>query len=273
MERPSPFPSSLRLEWISILYLALFVLAVLTPRMVSRSIFGLEEVQVEEALIFAFGLTGLLTFSLYGKLVERREKERAAAEAERDRAKKELTSSYAYIGTINRQMDALKRVANDTATAALDNDGIHKKELLQSLAASAAAFVRAPHATIRIIDIGKMRTVREYHADTKYPVQAPNKHLLTLHGESRSHAFVQGDAGEVLAIPSHRNGDSVKAFILIPMSRASMPEEIDGGILKVYANQAELLHHSLASTDESNGITEPMDLIRAAEERVVGEVS
>ncbi len=266
-------PSSLRLEWISILYLALFVLAVLTPRMVSRNVFGFEEVQVEETLIFAFGLTGLLTFSLYGKLVERREKERATAEAERDRAKKELSSSYAYIGTINRQMDALKRVANETATTALDPNGSHKKELLQSLAASAAAFVRASYATIRILDVGKTRTVREYHAKTDTPVRAHNKHLLALHGEGRSHAFIQGDAGEVLVIPSDRTGDGIKAFVLIPMPRANMPEEVDGGILKVYANQAELLHHSMAAPDETPSSTEPMALIRAAEEQVMGEVS
>lgn len=266
-------PSSLRLEWISILYLALFVLAVLTPRMVSRSLFGFEEVRIEETLIFAFGLTGLLTFSLYGKLVERREKERAAAEAERDRAKKELTSSYAYIGNINRQMDALKRAANETATTVLEQNGTHKKELLQSLAASAAAFVRAPQATIRILDIKNTRTIREYHADANNPVRAHNKHLLTLHGETRSHGFVQGDTGEIFVIPSDRTGDAAKAFILIPVLRTELPEELDGGILRVYANQAELLHHSLVSPDEPTGSTEPMALIRAAEEQVVGEVS
>jgi hypothetical protein len=264
-----------RIEWISVLYLALFVLAVLTPRIVQRSVFGFEEVQIEEALIFAFGITGLLTFSVYGKLVERRERERSEAYAERDRAKKELSSSYAYIGAINRQMDALKRVANDTAASVLDHDGTHKKELFQSLAASAAAFLRAPHATVRIVDVGRIRTVREYHAVADHPVQAPNKHLITLHTDSRSHGFVRGDAGDVLVIPSdHKGADVTKAFILIPVNRAAMPEELDGGILSVYANQAELLHHSTPSTGEEGALsTSPMALIRAAEEQVVGEVS
>jgi len=274
--RNMPRPLQPRLEWISVLYLVLFVFAVLTPRMVSRSVFGIEEVRIEEALIFVFGLTGLLIFSIYGALVERREKERSQAEAERDRARRELSSSYAYIGTVNRQMDALKRVTNQTASSLLDQDGASKKELFQSLAASVAAFVRAPYATIRIVETGHRRTVHEYHAHSDTPVRAPNKHLCTIHERQRSHGFVKGDAGEVLVIPSDRKGETVtKAFILVPVDRATFPGELDGGMLKVYANQAELLHHSISVTDDeqSSSAPEPMALIRAAEEQVMGEVS
>lgn len=267
-------PSIPRIEWVSILYLGLFVLAVLTPRMIGGSMWGFDEVQVEEVLIFAFGLTGLLTFSMYGRLMERREKEQSRAEAERDRAKKELSSSYAYIGTVNRQIDTLKRIANQTASSLLGKGTKPKKELFHSLAASAATFVRAPHATIRIVEVENHRTVREYHADSNCPVRAPNKHLCTLHEQNRPHGFVRGEAGEVLVIPSDRRGVGTKAFILIPIDRATLPEELDGGILKVYANQAELLHHSITLTTEDRaGTSEPMALIRAAEEQVVGEVS
>lgn len=261
----------LRLEWVSVLYLVLFVLAVLTPRLVTRDFFGLDEVQIEEALIFFFGMTGLVTFSLYERLMERREKEKETAERERDSARQELVSSYEYIGAVNRQIESLKKLANKTATSVVaEEEGTHK-ELFQSLASSAASLARSQHATIRVVALDRLRTVREYHADPSSPPVIANKALLRAHEEGKASTIVRGDDGrEILIIPSDHTPSPTKTFILI----ATQPDALAGndtGLLKVYANQAELLHHALGRKERPD--MEPLALVREAERRTVGQVS
>ena len=88
----------LRIEWISIIYLIFFVLAVLSPSIHTRPLFGLSETQLEELTIFLFGIAGLITFAAYERLMEKREKERKETDENLHRAKQELIESYAYIG-------------------------------------------------------------------------------------------------------------------------------------------------------------------------------
>lgn len=261
----------LRLEWVSVLYLVLFVLAVLTPRLITRDWFGLEEVRIEEALIFFFGITGLVTFSLYERLMERREQEREAALRERDSARQELVSSYEYIGAVNRQIESLKTLANKTAASVVaEEDGAHK-ELFQSLAASAAALARSRHATIRVVALDRLRTVREYHADAAQPLQIHNKELQQAHDANVASSVIRsGDGRDVLVIPSDRKPTPAKTFILVSVG----PEGIDDrdvDLLRVYANQAELLHHALGRKDRP--AIEPLAMVREAERRAVGQVS
>jgi hypothetical protein len=233
-----------RIEWISLLYLVLFVLAVMSPSLVHAPIFGVSEVHAEEVLIFLFGIVGLGTFSLYERIMEGRETERAEAVRERDQTRRELVSSYEYIGAVNRQIDALKKISNETA-ASLTENGAHK-QLFQSLALSAASHVHSQQATIRIVAIDQMRTLREYHADPQMQVPVPNKDLKQAFDEDRSHTFVHGQDGrEILVIPSDAKTPESKVFILIPTS-SGQTLEVDPGLLKVYANQAEVLYRLLA---------------------------
>lgn len=234
----------LRLEWVSVLYLILFVLAVVTPRVITKDYFGLEQVHIEELLIFTFGMVGLVTFSLYERLMERRDAEREEALRERDKTRQELVSSYEYIGAVNRQIETLKRVANETAVSLVEEDRV-RKELFQSLAASAATFVRTRQATIRIVALDQLRTVREFHADSNTPIRISNKELFRVHQEGKSHDFVHSENGaDILVIPSDRKASSSRAFILAAAGPAALAQT-DDTMLKVYANQAELLHLSL----------------------------
>lgn len=233
-----------KIEWISLLYLAFFVLAILSPSIVSRGAFWLAEEQVEELLIFLFGLTGLATFGFYERLMERRERERDEAISDRDRARRELVSSYEYIGAVNRRIEALKKLANETAVSIVDADR-QQKELFSSIATSAATLIRARHGVIRIVALDKLRTIKEYAVDPEAPVRVSNKDLLEAHSLARTHCFIRDERGaEVLVVPSSRQNTEAKAFLLIPTTPNDMPE-IDPEILRVYANQAEVLYRVL----------------------------
>lgn len=244
---PSAQPMSRipRLEWISLVYLALFVLAVLAPSLIRRDIFGLPQEHAEEILIFLFGLAGLAIFSLYERVMEGREKERDEAVQDRDKARQELVASYEYIGAVNRQIDALKKLANETAVSFMEDEQV-RKGLFTSLAASAAALVRGQRASVRFVALDRVRTIREFLVDPERQIRVANNDLKQVHHEGRTHGFIRSeDGGEVLVIPSDRNDLTCKAFILVQANPNDMPE-VDAGLLKVYANQAEVLYRVLA---------------------------
>ncbi|MBU1348504.1 hypothetical protein KJ781_00330, partial [Patescibacteria group bacterium] len=147
----------IRLEWVSLVYLALFVMAILSPRIVSQRMFGIHEETFEEVFIFLFGIAGLLTFSIYQRVMERKEQEHEATENERERIKRELVESYQYIGSMNRQMNVLKELANQTSIEIVEKDSM-SKDIIASLLANAAASVGAQTAFIRYIDLERGRT-------------------------------------------------------------------------------------------------------------------
>jgi hypothetical protein len=239
----------IRLEWISLLYLVLFVMAVLSPSMIKDGFFGVSEEYMEEIFIFVFGLTGLAVFTIYERIMESKDRDHAHAISDLDRAKKELVSSYEYIGSVNRHIESLKKLANESVTSIGEEDR-HQVELFRSIASSAATLIRAQHGMIRIVALNKLRTVREFSMDPNAFTSVPNKDLLETHNSKKTHAFIHDEEGtEVLVIPSSRMDMDVKAFLLISLPKGYVPE-IDSEMLKVYANQAEVLYRILVKETE-----------------------
>ncbi len=140
-----------RLEWIYLLYLCFFVVAVLSPSLYHQDYFGLSETVWEEITIFVFGLAGFATFAIHARLMEGREKERDKAQNDFQKAQNELINSYAYIGSINRKIELLKKVADQTTVSAVDSKRL-PKDLFHALAANACAAVAADTAVIRFVE-------------------------------------------------------------------------------------------------------------------------
>ena len=237
MKRPQ------RMEWVSLLYLLFFVLAVLSPSLYRRGFLGLTETQLEEITIFAFGIAGLLTFSAYERVMERREKEVAKTDADYGRVKRELIESYAYIGSVNRKIELLKKVANDPSLAS-GRSG-QEKELFQAVASNACAAVGAQAALIRFVSHEPLRTDAEYVHFTKGEMlfKVSNKDLIGLKQAGSSHAFVRSEDGrEVLVVPSDHKVQG-RAYLLLTLDGEHI-QELDVPLLKVFANQAEMLYRS-----------------------------
>ncbi len=237
----------LRIEWISIIYLAFFVLAVLSPSIHTRPFFGLTETQLEELTIFAFGIAGLLTFAAYERLMERREQERVQTDAEYGRVKRELIESYAYIGSMNRKIELLKKVANDSSLAT--KQGKQHKDLFHALAQSACAAVGAEAVLIRFMNHEPLRTEAEFmhQAGGQSNIKVANKDLLSLKQQGTSHSFVRSEDGkEVLVVPSDHK-EPGRAFLLLTLDSEHI-QELDVPLLKVFANQAEMLYRDFSVT-------------------------
>lgn len=234
-----------KIEWISLLYLALFVFAILSPSLVNVGWLGVSEEHWEEILIFIFGISGLVAFSVYERVMEKKDSEREEAISDRDRARRELVSSYEYIGGVNRRIEALKKLANQTVSS-MTSDDTEGKAVFQSIVASAAAIIRAKHGVLRVVSFDKLRTLKEYVVDPDVVVKVSNKDLLDIHHEKRSHSFVRDESGsEVLVVPSSKTGSGSKVFLILSTSPDEMPD-VDPELLRAYANQAEVLYRVLA---------------------------
>ncbi len=245
-----------RLEWVSLLYLTFFVLAVLSPSLYTRGYFGLSQTRLEELTIFFFGIAGLVTFTLYERIMEHREKEREQAQNAYQKAKGELINSYAYIGSVNRKIELLKRMMNETTIASTDTSRI-PKELFTALAASACSAVGAAAALIRFVELPKLRTEREFshQAEEAGTFRVSNRELRTLHEQKVTHGYVITEDGKkILAIPSDRQEDC-KAYLLLSFDELS-EEDVDTSLLKVFVNQAEMLYgHFCTLRQNPNGET------------------
>lgn len=231
-----------RLEWISLLYLAFFVLAVISPSLYTQGSFGLSEEMLEQITIFLFGLAGILTFTFYERLMENREKEAKVIEGDVERIKAELLDSYTYIGSVNRKMELIKRLANEASAHFLDKKQL-PKELLQGVVQGALAATGAESGLLRMLDRASLRTVQEIQVDSreKQVFHIANRELRALDEQKLSHAFLATDEGlDVLAVPSDAYTPDTKAYLLLILPRQYI-SEVDVPLLKVLVNQAQMI--------------------------------
>lgn len=232
-----------RIEWISFAYLVFFVLAVLSPSLYTRGYIGLSETVLEEITIFLFGLAGILTFTWYERFIERREGEAKQMEDSIQRAKLELVDSYSYIGSVNRKIELLKGLANDTSLSLVDRKRL-PRELLQAIVQSAVSATAADGALLRIMEHASLRTAVEVQAETDHPrvFRIPNRELRALDDTRATHAFLATEEGrDVLAIPSDASSTDSKAYLLLFLATNQITE-VDVSLLKVLVNQAEMVY-------------------------------
>jgi hypothetical protein len=260
------------MEWISLIYLTFFVLAVMTPSLVARAHFGIPEQHLEEIIIFLMGLGGIVTFIAYERTVERRMAERAVAVQSAERAMKELVESYRYIGSVNRQIDVLKKHMNQTSIQLTGARG-YWKDLLQSLAANAATSANAKRVLIRFVELEKLRTDREiYHylSEAK-PIKVANRDLKQIHDQLQPYALLTSESKEeILVVPSDHRDSSIRAYILLAVEPSEVNQP-DVSLIKVFANQAEMIYHQLVQN--KNGSDTPLSKVEEVASMSVGEIS
>ncbi len=266
---------SKKFQWISVVYLILFVLAVFSPSLIGSGYFGFQEHHIEEGLIFLFGLAGISIFMLYEKMMEKKEKEHLVVMDACDRARRELVSSYQYIGSLNRQMEMLKQLTNDTSISIYEQDQL-SKDLLDSLVRSASSALGGAPSLLRVIRLDKLRTEHEVFHDMSKSKNIPtlriaNKELKQIHDQNKQYHFFTTDNQHFVAVPSDRHSGDHKAF-LISKIKEDQENTFDPSILKVFVNQAELIYRVLQKNGQI-ATNAPLDLIDTVTKETIGEVN
>lgn len=264
-----------RFEGITLVYLAFFLLAVLAPSIITHDYFGIPMMYLEEGLIFITGLGSLMTFTVYERILETRIRERDVAAESAERAKKELVESYQYIGSMNRQMDVLKKLANETSMSLMKSSA-YWKDLLHSLASNAASCVNANHVLIRVVELDRLRTESEvyFHVKGKKQIKISNRELRAVCEAGVGHSqLTTGQGDHVLIVTSDPTGSPMRAHVILEMPSDDI-SEVEISLLKVLANQAQLVYHQLARPKKGESSPKsPLSVIEEVTAGADGDVS
>ena len=152
---------------------------------------------------------------------------------------------------MNRKIELLKRVANETSLTLFEAKTI-PKDVLQELVKHTASSIGAEAALFRFVDIDSLRTEGEFIHSPEGGIvfRVANKELKLLHERKLSHAFVRTlDNREVLVIPSDRE-DGPKAYCLLHLEGKHI-QELDISLLKVFTNQAEALFRHFRKMEDA----------------------
>ena len=144
--------------WI---YLALFVLAVLTPEVVTDEVLTIPEEEAEALLVLLFGSTGFFIYFAKEKALIRHIREKLRLQQEKHDITRDLSDSYSYIGEANRKMDLLKGlVASLPATLDRFRSG-EKKDAYEGLSKAILLFSKTEAFSLRIVDRERGRVEKE----------------------------------------------------------------------------------------------------------------
>jgi len=258
-----------KFQWISLIYLILFVLAVFAPSLVTHPYFGLSEQYIEELLIFLFGVTGVVIFMFYEKLIKAKEDEDKQIKSNWKKTKGELLSSYQYIGSLNRKIDSLKQLVNDTSLS-INEQKTSIKTLLLTIAGAASSNLYNSPVMIRCVLFSKLRTEHEVVLNNKkVKFNVPNKELHNIYKNKLSHSIITNDQGtQFLIIPSEHTDTEKKVFLIFAYDK-DLVKEFDITIFKVFANQAEVVYHIFKQDNAQKSV---LRMIDSATENVIGEV-
>lgn len=135
--------------WI---YLALFVLIVLIPKIINGDRLFLVEDDQESLLIFFVGAIGLLIYLWKENQLRFQLREKVKLQKETSRVSRDLADSYSYIAEINRKMEIVKNIALGLPeTAAITPDRI--KEVYESIMEALALLGKTDVFFLCVVDI------------------------------------------------------------------------------------------------------------------------
>ncbi|MGK2848813.1 MAG: hypothetical protein ACSLEX_01975 [Minisyncoccota bacterium] len=148
--------------WI---YIALFILILLTPKIVHNGTAFFREEDIEALLIFCFGTFGFLLYLAKEKALIRVFQEKMHLQKRATLITKDLSDSYSYIGEMNRKIDILKEVMfhlpKETSDL-LDNGHL---EAFQSILTAAQTLAKTDKVSLRFVDAIHKTTLKIYEPD------------------------------------------------------------------------------------------------------------
>lgn len=149
--------------WI---YLAIFVVIVFVPDLVTGGFLGLKEQSTEELAIFFLGGAGFIIYLAKERRLAKYIIEKAKIQRDANRMNKDLTSSYSYIGEINRKIEIFKNISLGLA----DWSRIPKmreKEAFVYIIAAIKIITRQDEYSLRFANIQSFTTLLEIKSKPK----------------------------------------------------------------------------------------------------------
>lgn len=211
--------------WI---YLALFLLAVLTPEAVTNDRFPVSEEHAESMIVFLFGAIGFLIYFAKEKALSRTKIDRARLQREKRDMTKDLSESYSYIGEVNRKMDVAREFIRMLPKMLGGLETKSRKDLYREFLSSAILFTKSDSFSLRIVDCDRHRIEKEI-CDGKETscIRFSADELLS------SRKTIREDRGFIVV----RSPDSVGSFRAFLVFRKTSNEPEDTRMLEALASE------------------------------------
>ena len=211
--------------WI---YFTIFMVVVFVPAFIRNGFYGLPEEAFEQVVILLLGFLGFLLFIAQRKKVIQSAKEKIQLMRESNRMSKDLTSSYSYIGEINRKLDILKNIALGLPEAASFTPE-KEKEIYSLIMDAIRVLGKSQSFAIRFIRTSDRKVLKELLSRKNASIKLNGEECLT-----NKHILEKDDS---LIITSHHAIEDLVACIFINKQRKSYAHE-DLELIEAIASQA-----------------------------------
>jgi hypothetical protein len=215
--------------WI---YIIIFILAVLTPEMVTHDIGPIGQERVETLIIFGLGVISFLAVLLKERQLSRSRNEKTEIQKESNKIFKDLKDSYSYIGEINRKLDILKNIALGLPEESSLTPN-KEKEIYDSIIEAVRMLGKTSNFAIRFINMASKNVEKEIKGKSNFSASIRNNML------TNNENACAAEVDKYMIICSPRKIDNISAWIIIAKKKNQISENIE--ILKALASQALFL--------------------------------
>ncbi len=217
--------------WI---YLAIFVLAILTPEFIQNGNRWLGEADIEASLIFCFGVFGFAIYLAKEKALLRVFREKLHFQKQANIITRDLSDSYSYIGEMNRKLDIIKDLIFDLPKTTALAAGKEERILYHPLLEAASLLGKTEQVVLCFIHTQKkiLLGTFEKNSQESFVHHLDAKRLL-----AEGKFFWEEQDYVVVRSPRQVNG--VAAFLVFAKTTNHVE---DGDVFKMLVSQALLLY-------------------------------
>lgn len=216
--------------WI---YLSLFIFIVFIPDIINGGISGYREESVEELLILIVGGLGFFMYLMKEKKAAKEQQEKKYFQKEANRMSKDLTSSYSYIGEINRKLEIFKNISlglPEWSKLTLAKE----LELFEYIMSAIKILTRMNEYEVIFVDTESREIIKEIKSDKKVSFELEEKYFF-----KKNKKFFETDKWILAVSPNEM--EHMLAGIFLKKKNFSQTIE-DCEILKAIASQVLFLY-------------------------------
>lgn len=217
--------------WI---YLAFFILAVLTPLAVTHGYSILPEEETEGIIIMLLGMVSFFIYLAKEQTLFRLVSERLSLQKTANIIRRDLSDSYTYIGAMNRKQEIVKELLFELAESTA-RDRNYCDLWYRKILETAAALAKSEAVSLRFVDIagGTLLDHYEYGAQGNRPFIGFVPAVLL--DKDRTFFEYQG----CYVVRSPRVSDQVAAFLVVTKQINHFEDE---EIFKMLVSEALLFY-------------------------------
>lgn len=227
----SPFLEQRNMYWI---YLAFFVLAILTPLLVTHGYGLLPEEDLEGLIIMLLGMISFFIYLAKERALFRLVRERLSLQKTTNIIQRDLSESYSYIGAMNRKQEIMKELLFELAEGTA-RDGDHCDLWYRKILETARVLSKSEDASIRFVQVAKQELLDHYEGGERGNRFFIGFSPAVLTNQEKTSFEYQG----CCVVRSPRISNGIAAFLIVKKQVNHFEDE---EIFKMLASEALLLY-------------------------------